>query len=242
MQRARRHQRFSAGLAFALLALIAELAGRSLTHRLNVGQHVELRELLGRRVLPVPARRGEARRRAAARAPGLALRPRAHGRAGRTARARGRRQGRGAAAAPAARPLAAPLGARVPHHLDLLPRPDRRRAGRLRALAAVRALAAHLGAAGVRRARRPRRARLERGRLLAARVRALRRGHLRPRRSGRARRRRAAARRARPADRGSRRESSSASPSRAGRLPSPRNPRTTPRARGTVSSRPGEVE
>lgn len=40
MKRARRHQRFSAGLAFALLALIAELTGRSLTHRLNVGQHV----------------------------------------------------------------------------------------------------------------------------------------------------------------------------------------------------------
>jgi hypothetical protein len=41
MQRARRHQRVSAGLAFALLALIAELAGRSLTHRLNVGRHVD---------------------------------------------------------------------------------------------------------------------------------------------------------------------------------------------------------
>ena len=40
MQRARRHQRVSAGLAFGLLALIAELTGRSLTHRLNVGQHV----------------------------------------------------------------------------------------------------------------------------------------------------------------------------------------------------------
>ena len=40
MQRARRHQRFSAGLAFGLLALIAELTGRSLTHRLNIGQHV----------------------------------------------------------------------------------------------------------------------------------------------------------------------------------------------------------
>ncbi len=40
MQRARRHQRLSAGLAFALLALVAELAGRSLTHRLNVGRHV----------------------------------------------------------------------------------------------------------------------------------------------------------------------------------------------------------
>ena len=40
MKRVRRHQRFSAGLAFALLALIAELTGRSLTHRLNVGEHV----------------------------------------------------------------------------------------------------------------------------------------------------------------------------------------------------------
>ena len=40
----------------------------------------------------------------------------------------------------------------------------------------------------------------------------------------------------------SRRESSSASRSRAARRPSPRSPRTAPRARGTVSSRPGEVE
>jgi hypothetical protein len=41
MERARRHQRLSACLAFALLALVAELAGRSLTHRLDVGRHVE---------------------------------------------------------------------------------------------------------------------------------------------------------------------------------------------------------
>ena len=41
MQRARRHQRLSSALAFALLALVAELAGRSLTHRLDVGRHVE---------------------------------------------------------------------------------------------------------------------------------------------------------------------------------------------------------
>lgn len=40
MQRARRHQRISSALAFALLALIAELVGRSLTHRLNIGRHV----------------------------------------------------------------------------------------------------------------------------------------------------------------------------------------------------------
>ena len=40
VQRARRHQRFCSGLAFALLALLAELVGRSLAHRLDVGRHV----------------------------------------------------------------------------------------------------------------------------------------------------------------------------------------------------------
>jgi hypothetical protein len=40
MERARRHQRFSSALAFALLALVAELVGRSLAHRLDVGRHV----------------------------------------------------------------------------------------------------------------------------------------------------------------------------------------------------------
>jgi hypothetical protein len=40
MERARRHQRLYSVLAFALLALIAELSGRSLTHRLDVGRHV----------------------------------------------------------------------------------------------------------------------------------------------------------------------------------------------------------
>ncbi|MGZ4308114.1 MAG: hypothetical protein ACXVRG_02050 [Gaiellaceae bacterium] len=40
MQRARRHQRLFSGLAFSLLALVAELVGRSLTHRLDVGRHV----------------------------------------------------------------------------------------------------------------------------------------------------------------------------------------------------------
>ena len=52
MQRARRHQRFSAGLAFALLALIAELTGRSLTHRLNVGQHVSSSDYSGAEYYP----------------------------------------------------------------------------------------------------------------------------------------------------------------------------------------------
>ena len=40
VQRARRHQRLSSGLAFALLALLAELVGRGLAHRLDVGRHV----------------------------------------------------------------------------------------------------------------------------------------------------------------------------------------------------------
>lgn len=40
MDRARRHQRFLARLALVLLALIAELVGRSLSHRLDFGRHV----------------------------------------------------------------------------------------------------------------------------------------------------------------------------------------------------------
>lgn len=36
----RRHHRLLSAAAFALLALVAELAGRSLTHRLDVGRHV----------------------------------------------------------------------------------------------------------------------------------------------------------------------------------------------------------
>jgi hypothetical protein len=51
-QRARRHQRVSSWLAFALLALIAELAGRSLTHRLDVGRHVDSRAYSGAEYYP----------------------------------------------------------------------------------------------------------------------------------------------------------------------------------------------
>lgn len=36
----RRHHRVLSGLAFGLLALVAELAGRSLTHRFDLGRHV----------------------------------------------------------------------------------------------------------------------------------------------------------------------------------------------------------
>jgi len=38
--RARRHRRLSAALVFGLLAFVAELVGRSLTHRIDVGRHV----------------------------------------------------------------------------------------------------------------------------------------------------------------------------------------------------------
>jgi hypothetical protein len=40
VERARRHQALLARLALGLLALVAELVGRSLTHRFNVGRHV----------------------------------------------------------------------------------------------------------------------------------------------------------------------------------------------------------
>jgi len=40
VHRARRHHRLFSALAFALLALVAELAGRGLAHRLDVGRHV----------------------------------------------------------------------------------------------------------------------------------------------------------------------------------------------------------
>ena len=40
MTRARRHRRLSAALAFGLLAFVAELVGRSLTHRIDVGRHL----------------------------------------------------------------------------------------------------------------------------------------------------------------------------------------------------------
>ncbi len=52
MERARRHQRIFSALAFALLALVAELAGRSLTHRLDVGRHVDSRPYSGAEYYP----------------------------------------------------------------------------------------------------------------------------------------------------------------------------------------------
>ncbi len=40
MERARRHQRLLSALAFGLLAVVAELVGASLTHRIDLGRHV----------------------------------------------------------------------------------------------------------------------------------------------------------------------------------------------------------
>jgi hypothetical protein len=40
MERARRHRRLLAALTFALLTVAAELAGASLTHRIDLGRHV----------------------------------------------------------------------------------------------------------------------------------------------------------------------------------------------------------
>src|ERR671937_2011798 len=53
MERARRHQRLSSALAFALLALVAELLGRSLAHRIDVGRHVRSPSYSGADYYPV---------------------------------------------------------------------------------------------------------------------------------------------------------------------------------------------
>jgi hypothetical protein len=53
MQRARRHQRLLSALAFGLLALVAELAGRSLTHRFDFGRHVASPSYAGTDYYPI---------------------------------------------------------------------------------------------------------------------------------------------------------------------------------------------
>ncbi|HWH55892.1 MAG TPA: hypothetical protein VNT04_09995 [Gaiellaceae bacterium] len=52
MARARRHQRLFSGLAFGLLALAAELVGRSLTNHLNIGRHVGAPSYVGAAYYP----------------------------------------------------------------------------------------------------------------------------------------------------------------------------------------------
>ena len=53
MERARRHQRLLARLALGLLALVAELGGRSLTHRLDLGRHVNAPSYSGDEYYPI---------------------------------------------------------------------------------------------------------------------------------------------------------------------------------------------
>ena len=53
MERARRHQRLLARLALVLLALVAELTGRSLAHRIDVGRHVSSPSYSGADYYPI---------------------------------------------------------------------------------------------------------------------------------------------------------------------------------------------
>jgi hypothetical protein len=53
MARARRHQRLLSALAFGLIALAAELAGRSMTHRLDFGRHVATPSYSGTDYYPI---------------------------------------------------------------------------------------------------------------------------------------------------------------------------------------------
>lgn len=53
MNCARRHQRLLAAAAFGLLSLVAELVGRSLTQRLDVGRHVETPSYAGADYYPI---------------------------------------------------------------------------------------------------------------------------------------------------------------------------------------------
>jgi hypothetical protein len=128
MERARSHRRLAGAGAFALLALVAEIVGRSLTVSLDLGRARSDAALCGRGLLPVPARVREGRRRAdARRAHWRFVRARAAARAARRLMERGRCT----RAQHAARPdpaHVAELGARLRAHGRDLPRADRHRA------------------------------------------------------------------------------------------------------------------
>ncbi len=170
--RSKARQRFLAGLALGLVALIAELAGRSLTHRLDVGRHVGRVSYAHADYYPFLL--AGVKIAVALLLAGLAWRVvKAH------------------AAARAARRLAAALGVqsirRTPRvRVELsarlwllsfvddgvdLSRPGRRRADRRRQLASPRPVAAQLCSTRLRRALGLRRRRLPDGRALALRLR-----------------------------------------------------------------------
>ena len=155
MERARRHQRGLARLALLLLALVAELAGRSLAHRLDFGRHVETPATSGAEYYPILLAVVKvavalmlarvAWRFAKARTVARAAR-RLLDRAGSPRRAALRRAS-GSSCLPRLW-----LGSFLVTSLDL-PRADRRGGNLGRPLAAARAVAAHLRAAGLRSAR-----------------------------------------------------------------------------------------
>jgi hypothetical protein len=53
VKRARRYQRLLSALAFGLIALVAELVGRALTHRIDVGRHVAAPEYADASYYPI---------------------------------------------------------------------------------------------------------------------------------------------------------------------------------------------
>jgi hypothetical protein len=53
MRRVHRHPRLLSTLAFGLLALVAELVGRSVTHRVDLGRHVAPPSYSGEEYYPI---------------------------------------------------------------------------------------------------------------------------------------------------------------------------------------------
>ena len=228
MDRARAHRRLAGFGSFALLALAAELAGRSLTVRLDLGRHVPTPSYGGADYYPfLLAGVKVAIALMLAALTWRFFKARAAARAARRLLARvGAPIARGAAdASPALRPQ---LGDRVRADRRLLPRPDRQRALRRRPVAADVAVAAHVGALRLRGPRGARRAAVRRGVALALRLRALREGRRRRRAFASAPRRLG---RSRPVTRGAtaiRLAASSVSRSSRGLLPSRRSTGQTP--------------
>src|SRR5215813_9962609 len=153
MERARRHQKALARVALIFLALCAEPVASPRLRPPRRGI-----ELLGRRLLPDPARRREGRPRVDARAACLALR-------------------QGDASAPDSRCALPPNGAHralaeavallLPRDVADLPRTDGRRGDLDRPLALARAVAAHRRPARLRRSLRRRGGGLPRRRAVA---------------------------------------------------------------------------
>ena len=176
MTRASR-RRSTAVAAFALLALVAELVGRSVTLRVDRALSV-VEPLATPTTRYYPFLLAGVKMACALAAAALVWRLlRAHAMAvSGGAPPRDDRPSPHRLAPPASlAPLGAALARLVRRDLALVPRPERLRARRPGALAVARAVAAHLRAAGLRRPRDPARARLGRGARLARRRRELRR-------------------------------------------------------------------